>query len=103
MQQPIFSALPFRPLSRSCTTPLQTLSQPVRQFRLAQLGEVVDTLFAEVDAAEVHVLRRRLADSLHDDGRVGLEDDAVVNDLVNGEGDKVVVLDDCALIDRLPE
>lgn len=34
-----------------------------------------------------------------DDGGVGLEDDAVVYDLVDGEGYEVVVFDECALVD----
>lgn len=78
------------------------MSQPVGQFRLAKLGQVVDTLFAEVDAAEVDILRRRLAHSLNDDGGVGFENDAVVDDLVNSEGNEVVVFNDCALVDGLP-
>jgi hypothetical protein len=66
------------------------------------LCQVVDTLFTEVDAAHGDILRRSLADSLDDDGGVGLEDDAVVDDLVYGEGDKVVVLDDRSFVYRLP-
>jgi hypothetical protein len=37
------------------------------------------------------VLRRWAGDSAGDDYRVGLEDDAVVDDLVDGEGGQVVV------------
>lgn len=83
---------------------LQPLTQPVRNLGLAQLRQIVDALFAKgVDAPEVdHVLRRRLAASLHDNGGVRLEDDAVVDELVDQEGDEVVVFDYCPLVDGLP-
>ena len=81
---------------------LQSLPQPVRQLGLSELRQVVDALLAEVDAAERHVLRGGLADSLDDDGRVRLQDDAVVDNLVNRERNEVVVLDNCPLVDRLP-
>lgn len=81
---------------------LQALSQPVGQFRLAVLGEVVDALLAEVDAADGGVLGGSAADALDDNGGIRLEDDAVVDNLVDGERDEVVVLDDGALVDRLP-
>lgn len=63
------------------------LPQPIRQFRPANLCEVVDSLLAEgVHAAQIGcVLGRSPADPLDDDGRVRLEDDAVVDDLVDGE------------------
>jgi hypothetical protein len=50
----------------------------------------------------LHILGGRPADALHDDGGVGLEDDAVVDDFVDGEGYQVVVLDDGSLVDGLP-
>lgn len=80
------------------------MTQPVCDLGLAQLGQIVDTLFAKgVDAPEVdNVLRRRLAASLHDNSGVRLEDDAVVDELVDEEGDEVVVFDYCPLVDRLP-
>lgn len=61
---------------------------------------MIHALFAEwIDTAQVDIGRRRLAHALHDDGRVGLEDDAVVYNLIYGEGYKVVALDDGALVD----
>jgi len=66
------------------------------------LRQVIDALFAEVDSAQVHVLAGSLADALDDDSGVGLKDDAVVDYLVDSEGDEVVVLDDGSLVDRLP-
>jgi hypothetical protein len=63
---------------------------------------LVHALFAEVDASYGDVLCRGLADALDDDGGVGFEDDAVVDDLVDGECDEVVVLNDCSLVDGLP-
>lgn len=84
------------------TNSLQTLSQPVCQFRLAELRQIVDALFAEVDAADGEVLCGCAADALDDDCGIGLENDAVVDDFVNGEGDEVVVFDNGALVHRLP-
>lgn len=79
------------------------MPQPVRQLGPAQLRQVVDALLAEgVDAAQVDVLGRRFAHPLDDDGGVSLEDDAVVDNLVDGERDEVVVLDDGALVYGLP-
>lgn len=77
------------PQSRNAALALsQTLPYPVGQLGLAELRQVVDALFAEVDAAEVDVLGGGSADPLHDDGGIGFEDDAVVDDLVDGEGDQ---------------
>lgn len=59
-------------------------------------------MFGQVDAAEVDVLGRGAADALNDDGGVRLEDNAVVDNLVNGQRYQVVVLDDGAAVDRLP-
>ena len=80
------------------------MTEPVCDLGLAQLCQVVDALFAErVDAPQVdHVLRRSLATSLYHNGRVCLENDAVVNELVDEEGDEVVVFDYCPLVDGLP-
>lgn len=62
--------------------------------------QLEQTLFAQVDALHVGgVLRGRLGNSAGDDYGVGLEDDAVVDDLVDREGGEVVVLDECALVD----
>lgn len=61
---------------------------------------MVYALFAErIDTAQVDISRGCLAHALDDDGRVGLEDDAVVYNLIYGEGYKVVALDDGALVD----
>ena len=79
---------------------LHALPHPVHQLRLSKLRQVVDALLAEgVNAAEVHVLRWRLADPLDDDGRVRLKDNAVVDDLVHGERNQIVVLQEGSLID----
>lgn len=78
------------------------MPEPVCELGLAQLGEVVDALLAEIDATDLDVLCGGLAHALDDDGGVGFEDDAIVNDLINGEGDEVVVFDDGALVNGLP-
>lgn len=87
---------------RKSMTSLETLSQPVGQFRLAVLRQVVNALLAEIDAADGGVLRGSAADALDDNGGIRLENDAVVDNLVDGERDEVVVFDNGALVDRLP-
>lgn len=80
----------------------QSLPQPVAQFRLAQLGEVIDALFAEIDILELSdILCRRPADALHDDGRIRFENDAIVDNFVEREADKVVVFENGSLVDGL--
>lgn len=59
-------------------------------------------MLAKIDPAHWDVLLGRLADSLDDDGGIGLEDDAVVDDLVNCEGHEVVVLNDGPFVYGLP-
>jgi hypothetical protein len=80
----------------------EALSEPVCKLGLSELGEIIDTLFTEVDAADLDILSGCFAHALDDDSGIGLEDNAVVDDLVNGEGDKVVVLDNGALVNGLP-
>ena len=66
---------------------LQPLSYPLGQLPLSKVPHVHQTLFGEVDVLHRgHVLGRGLADARGDDDGVGLEDDAVVDELVNGEG-----------------
>ena len=91
-------------LSTACyryltSSPSKSLPQPIPQLRLPKLRQIIHALLTQINALQLrHILRRRLADSLHNNRRVGLEDNAIVDDLVNSEGDEVVVLDDCAAI-----
>lgn len=79
------------------------MPQPLSKLRLTELVQLQQTLLAQVDVLHVGgVLRRRARDSAGDDHRVGFEDDAVVHDLVDGEGSKVIVFDQCALVDGVP-
>lgn len=98
----------------------QPLSYPLGQLPLSKVPHVHQALFGEVDVLHRgHVLRRWLADTRGDDDGVGLEDDAVVDELIDGERlgglaestgsvqllvayHEVVVLDDGALVDRVP-
>lgn len=73
---------------------LQALPQPIPQLSLTKLRQIIHTLLGQVDTLQVrHILRGRLADSLDNDSGVCFEDDSIVYDLVNGEGDEVVVFD----------
>lgn len=61
---------------------------------------MVHTLFAErIDTAQVDIRCWGLAHALNNDGGVGLEDDAVVYNLIHGEGHEVIALNDGALVD----
>ena len=81
----------------------QPLSEPLAQFRFAELVKLQETFFAQIDALHVgRVLRGRARDSASDDHGVGLENDAVVDDLVDGERGQVIVLDERALVDGVP-
>ncbi len=72
----------------------QTLPQPIPQLSLPKLRKVIHALLTQINALQLrHILRRRFADPLHDNSRVGFQDDAVVDDLVDSEGYQVVVLD----------
>lgn len=80
------------------------LPHPLQNLGLAYLRQVVHALLGEgVDTPQVGVLIWRLGAPLHDDSRVRLQDHTIINNLVDGEGDEVVVLDDGALVDRLLE
>lgn len=69
---------------------------------LAELVNLQEALFAEIDALHVgDVLCRRSADAASDDDGVGLEDDAVVDDLVNGQRSQIVVFNQRAFVDRV--
>lgn len=69
-------------------SPSQALPQPIPQLRLSKLRQIVHSLLAQIDALQIrNVLCRRLADSLHDDRWVCLENNAVVYDFVKGEGE----------------
>jgi hypothetical protein len=81
----------------------QTLPQPVAQLRLTELCQIVHALLAQVDVLQLRdVLGRGAADALDDDGGVRLKDDTVVDNLIDGQREEVVVLDDRALVYRLP-
>lgn len=78
---------------------LQALPYPLAELHLAKLPGIQQTLLAEVDAAHaLQILRGRSADARRNDYRVSLEDDAVVDNLVNGQRDEVVVFDNGALV-----
>jgi hypothetical protein len=67
------------------------LSEPLSQLRFAELVQLEETLFAQVDALHVgRVLCGWARDSAGDDYGVG---DAVVDDFVDREGGQVIVFD----------
>lgn len=90
-------------LSPARDTRSESLSQPITQLGLPKLRQIVHALLTQINALQLRdVLCRCSADTLHDDGGIRFEDDAVVDDLVDSEGDKVVVFDYGAFVYRLP-
>lgn len=113
--------LPLRTPATPCLSIMQSqsLSYPLGQLPLSKVPHVHQALFREVDVLHRrHVLGGWLADTRGDDDGVRLEDDAVVDELVDGERlrdgqrgpwmavvhtyHEVVVLNDGALVDRVP-
>ena len=69
------------------------LSHALRQLVFAKLEQIINTLFAKVHTLDIRdILRRCPADPARHDHGINLEYDAVINDLVNGERDEIVVL-----------
>lgn len=85
-------------------TPLQPLPYPLRQLPLSKLPRIQESLLRQLDIPHTrHILSRGPANARRDGDGVGLEDDSVVDELVNGQGDEVVVFDDGALVDTVFE
>jgi hypothetical protein len=71
---------------------LQIPPHELNTLLLSKLPEVLDALLAEIDVFHVgSILGGGLGDAAGDHDGVGFEDDAVVDDLVDCEGDEVVV------------
>lgn len=80
------------------------LPQPLRQTPLSKLPGIHQTLFGQVDALQVRCIRSRSAtDAGGDQHWIGFQNDSIVDNLIDGQGDQVVVLDDCALVGCAPE
>lgn len=85
------------------TSTLQPLPYPFLQLRCSELPQLLQSLLGQVETFDRrHILLRRLADAGGDDDGVRLQHDAVVYNLVNGEGDQVVVFNDGPLVDGAP-
>lgn len=79
------SPTPSPPLSKISNSSSQ-LPYPLDPFGLEQLPRVHDALLAQIDALDAgDILGRRAGDAAGDDDRIDLEDDAVVDNLVNGQ------------------
>ena len=77
----------------------QPLPHPLGQLHLPKLPHIQQPLLAQFERLDgADVLHGRSADAAGDDDGVGLEDDAVVDDFVDAEGDEVVVFDDGAFV-----
>lgn len=75
------------------------LPNPLHGLRFRQLPRVHDPLLAQIDALDARdILGRGAGDTGGDDDGIGLENDAVVDYLVDGERDEVVVFDQSAFV-----
>jgi hypothetical protein len=78
----------------------QTLPQPIPQLGLPKLRQVIHTLLTQINALQLcHILRRRLANPLHDDRWIRLEDNAIIDNLVDRQGNQIIILNNGALVD----
>lgn len=79
------------------------LPQALGQTALAELPRIHQTLLGEVDVLHVgRIGGGGTADPRGDHDGVSFEENSVVDDLVDGEGNKVVVLDDGTLVGGTP-
>lgn len=79
------------------------LPQLLGQTPLAKLPRIEQALLREIDVLHIRGVRGRCPTNPRGDhDRVSLEDDSVVDDFVNGQGDEVVVLHDGALVGGAP-
>lgn len=75
------------------------LPQSLRQPPFPKLPRIHQPLLRQINVLHIRRIRgRRSADPRCNENRVRFEDDAVVDDLVNGQRDEVVVLDDSAFV-----
>ncbi len=75
------------------------LPHPLRQLSLPEIPHVHNPLLAEIQFLHIRrILLRGFGDATGDDDGVGFQDDAVVDDLVDAEGDQVVVLYQSAFV-----
>jgi len=101
IQAPSVSSSPpiYNPCLILSSTHLQPLPHPLRQLHLSKLPRIQQTLLAQIDILYAgRVLRRRPGHAARNDNGVRFEDDAVVDDFVDGEGGEVVVFDEGALV-----
>jgi hypothetical protein len=76
------------------------LPQPIPQLGLPKLRQVIHTLLTQINALQLcHILRRRLANPLHDDRWIRLEDNAIIDNLVDRQGNQIIILNNGALVD----
>lgn len=77
----------------------QPLPEPLGQLLLAKLPGVQQALLRQVNALHAsHVVLRRARHALHNGRRLGFQNYAVVDNLLDGQRHQVVVLDDGALV-----
>lgn len=64
--------------------PSQTLPQPITQLRLSKLRQIIHALLTQIDTLQLrNILRGRLTNSLHNNRRIGLENNTIVDYLIN--------------------
>lgn len=79
------------------------LPQTLSKTPLAKLPRIHQTLLRKVDTLHVRGIGGGgTADTRGDENGVSLENDSVVDNLINGQRNKVVVLNDSALVGGTP-
>jgi hypothetical protein len=64
------------------------------------LRQVIHALLTQINALQLrYILRRRLANPLHDNRRVRLEDNAIIDNLINRQGYQIIILYNRAFVD----
>ena len=82
-----------------CTHDYLHLPQLLCQSSLPKLPGVQESLFRQIDTLHIgRIRRRRTADPRSNQDGIGFENDSIVDDFVDGQGEEVVVFHNCALI-----
>jgi len=75
------------------------LPHPLRELPLPKIPHIQQALLTQIQLLDIRrILLRRPADPPRHHHGIRLQDDAVVDDLVDGKGDEVVVLDEGAFV-----
>jgi hypothetical protein len=82
----------------------KTLAHPLNELPLTKVPDVPQAFLRQIDTLNRgHILHGRTADTRGDDNRVRFQNDSIIHNLIDSQGNKVVVLDDGAAVGRVPK